>query len=159
MNGRIMRPDTRPHLIACPQPTQESACINGGIHTRGGTLKPLPKPEDGAVRYKARKADCSGCALKDQCTTAAARTVLRLINEPALERVARRLKAAPDLMAKCAQSVEPAFGTLKRWLHGGRFLLRGRDKAQTELGLLTLAFNLDRLTNLYGAAKMQAALA
>jgi hypothetical protein len=33
MNGRIMRPDTRPHLIACPQPTQESACINGGIHT------------------------------------------------------------------------------------------------------------------------------
>ena len=33
MNGRITRPDTRPHLIACPQPTEESTCINGGIHT------------------------------------------------------------------------------------------------------------------------------
>jgi hypothetical protein len=132
----------------------------------GKELKPLPKPEDGAIRYKARKADCGGCALKDQCTTAKARTVLRLINEPALDRVARRLKAAPDLMAKRAQSVEPAFGTLKRWLpillfekRGGRFLLRGRDKAQTELGLVSLAFNLNRLTNLHGAAKMQAALA
>jgi hypothetical protein len=37
MNGRITRPDTRPHLIACPQPTKDSACINGGIHTRGGS--------------------------------------------------------------------------------------------------------------------------
>jgi hypothetical protein len=35
MNGRIMRPNTRPHLIACPQPTKDSACINGGIHTQG----------------------------------------------------------------------------------------------------------------------------
>ena len=85
--------------------------------------------------------------------------ILRLINEPALDRVAERLKAAPELMAKRAQSVEPAFGTLKRWLHGGRFLLRGRDKARTELGLLALAFNLNRLTNLHGATRMQEALA
>ena len=62
-------------------------------------------------------------------------------------------------MAERAQSVEPAFGTLERWLHSGRFLLRGRAKARTELGLVTLAFNLNRLTNLHGAAKMQAALA
>ena len=62
-------------------------------------------------------------------------------------------------MAERAQSVEPAFGTLERWLHIGRFLLRRRDKARTELGLVTLAFNLNRLTNLHGAAKMQAALA
>jgi transposase len=125
----------------------------------GKELKPLPKPENGAIRYKAGKADCGGCALKSRCTKAKKRTVLRLINEPALERVAERLKAAPELMAKRAQSVEPAFGTLKRWLHGGRFLLRGRDKARTELGLVSLAFNLNRLTNLHGAARMQAALA
>jgi hypothetical protein len=125
----------------------------------GKELEPLPKPEDGGIRYKAKKADCGACALKEQCTTAEKRTVVRLINEPALDRVAERLKAAPDLMAKRAQSVEPAFGTLERWLHGGRFFLRGRDKARTELGLLALAFNLDRLTNLHGAARMQEALA
>ena len=125
----------------------------------GKELKPLPKPQDGAIAYTARKADCGACALKSRCTKANKRTVLRLINEPALERVAERLKAAPELMAKRAQSVEPAFGTLKRWLHGGRFLLRGRDKARTELGLVSLAFNLNRLTNLHGAAKLRAALA
>jgi hypothetical protein len=102
----------------------------------GKELKPLPKPEDGAIRYKATMADCGACALKTRCTTARARTVLRLINEPALERVARRLKAEPTLMNKRAQSVEPAFGTLKCWLpilpferRGGRFLLRGRCQA------------------------------
>jgi hypothetical protein len=80
--------------------------------------------------------------------------------------IALRLKAAPDLLAKRTRSVEPAFGTLERWLpilpfetRGGRFLLSGRGKARTELGLLTLAFNLDCLTNLHGAAKLQAALA
>jgi len=39
MNGRSMRPDTRPHLIACPQPTKDSACINGGLHTWGGSVE------------------------------------------------------------------------------------------------------------------------
>ena len=130
----------------------------------GKELKPLPKPQDGAIAYTAKKADCGACELKVRCTKAKKRTVLRLINEPALDRVAQRLKAAPDLMAKRAQSVLPAFGTLERWLpillfetRGGRFLLRGRAEARTELGLLTLAFNLNRLTNLHGAARMQAA--
>jgi len=30
-----MRPETRPHLIACPQPTEKPARIDGGIHTGG----------------------------------------------------------------------------------------------------------------------------
>jgi hypothetical protein len=125
----------------------------------GKALAPKPKPQDGAIVYTARKTDCGACALKPQCTRAEKRTVLRLINEPALDRVARRLKADPTLMAKRAQSVEPAFGTLKRWLNGGRFLLRGRPKAKTELGLVTLAFNLKRLANLHGTATLQQALA
>jgi transposase len=125
----------------------------------GKELKPRPKPQDGAIAYTAKKADCGACALKAQCTRSEKRTVLRLINEPALERVALRLKAEPTLMNKRAQSVEPAFGTLKRWLNGGRFLLRGRLKAKTELGLVTLAFNLKRLANLHGSARLQAALA
>jgi hypothetical protein len=132
----------------------------------GKVLTPKPRPQDGAIVYTARKTDCGACALKPQCTRAEKRTVLRLINEPALERVAQRLKAEPTLMNKRAQSVEPAFGTLKRWLpilpferRGGRFLLRGRPKAKTELGLVTLAFNLKRLANLHGTARLQQALA
>ena len=125
----------------------------------GKTLKPKPKPQDGAIADSARKTDCGACALKAHCTRSGKRTVLRLINEPALNRVALRLKVEPTLMNKRAQSVEPAFGTLKRWLHGGGFLLRGRLKAKTELGLVTLAFNLKRLANLHGTAKIHEALA
>jgi transposase len=125
----------------------------------GKALKPLAKPHDGAVIYEARKADCRVCQTKPQCTKAAARRVTRLIDEAALERVSARLAAEPELMAKRAQSVEPAFATLKRWMHGGRFLLRGKAKATTELGLLTLAFNLKRLTTIHGSKSLLEALA
>ena len=54
-------------------------------------------------------------------------------------------------MAQRAQSVEPAFATLKRWMHGGRFLLRGKAKATTEIKLAALAFSLKRLANTHGA--------
>ena len=29
-----MRPDTRQHLTACSEPSEEKACIYGGVHTR-----------------------------------------------------------------------------------------------------------------------------
>jgi hypothetical protein len=131
----------------------------------GEALTPKPRPQDGAIVYTARKTDCGACALKPQCTRAEKRSVFRLINEPALDRVARRLKGEPTLMNKRAQSVEPAFGTLERWLpilpferRGGRCLLRGRPKARTELGLATLACNLKRLANLHGTRTLHQAL-
>jgi transposase len=125
----------------------------------GKELKPQATPQDGAIVYAARKTDCRACPLKPQCTKAEARHVTRLIDEAALERVSARLKAAPELMDKRAQSVEPAFATLKRWMHGGRFLLRGKAKATTEIKLLTLAFNLKRLATIHGSAKLLEALA
>jgi hypothetical protein len=74
----------------------------------GKELKPQATPQDGAIVYAARKTDCRACPLKPQCTKAEARHVTRLIDEAALERVSARLKAAPELMDKRAQSVEPA---------------------------------------------------
>ena len=112
----------------------------------GKELKPQSTPQDGAIVYTAKRTDCRACLLKPQCTKAAARHVTRLIDEAALERVSTRLAATPELMNKRAQSVEPAFATLKRWMYGGRFLLRGKSKATTELKRLTLVFNLKRLT-------------
>ena len=44
----------------------------------GKELKPLPKPQDGAIAYTARKADCGACELKSRCTKARQRTVLRV---------------------------------------------------------------------------------
>jgi len=131
----------------------------------GKELKPQAMPQDGAIVYTAKKkADCRFCPLKPQCTKAPVRQVTRLIHEDALERVSARLKAEPERMNKRAQSVEPAFATLKRWMpmlpkRSGRSLLRGKSKASTEIKLLTLAFNLERLTTIHGSARLLEAFA
>lgn len=125
----------------------------------GKALKPLPKRQEGAIVHQAGKADCGTCAIKPRCTTAKVRKVHRLINEAALDRVNARLKADPSRMPQRAQSVEPAFATLKRWMHGGRFLLKGKAKATTEIKLAALAFNLKRLARIHGTTKLLEALA
>lgn len=53
----------------------------------GKELKPVPKPEDGAIAYVARKADGGACTLRSPCTKARQHTVLPLISKPALDRV------------------------------------------------------------------------
>ncbi len=125
----------------------------------GKVLKPLPAPDRAAVRYRALKSDCGACHLEPRCTTAKARTVHRLINEAALDRVGARLAADPGFLAQRAQSVEPAFATLKRWMHGSRFLLRGKAKATTEIKLAALAFSLNRLASIHGAQTLIRAFA
>lgn len=53
-------------------------------------------------------------------------------------------------MAQRAQSVEPAFATLKRRMHGGRFLLRGKAKATTETKLAAIAFDFKHVASIHG---------
>ena len=113
---------------------------------------------DGIIVYRARQSDCAACPLKPRCTGANGRAVSRMINEDALDRVQSRLDTDPELLQKRKQSVEPVFGTLKRWMHGGRFLLRHRIGANIELALISTAFNINRMINKYGARVMLQAL-
>jgi len=43
------------------------------------------------------------------------------------------------------QSVEPVFGTIKKWMGFTQFLLRGHEKVSGEWQLVTLAYNMKRL--------------
>lgn len=43
------------------------------------------------------------------------------------------------------QTVEPVFGTIKKWMGFTQFLLRGHDKVTGEWQLVTLAYNMKRL--------------
>ena len=53
---------------------------------------------------------------------------------------------------------EHPFGTMKRALGFGYFLLRGKEKVQAEAALMGLAYDLKRAINLLGAANLTAAL-
>jgi transposase len=53
---------------------------------------------------------------------------------------------------------EHPFGTMKRSLSFGYFLLRGKEKVQAEASLMGLAYNMKRAINLLGAANLITAL-
>jgi transposase len=112
-----------------------------------------------AIRYYSTSA-CDGCALKPQCTrNQDNRRITRWEYEDVLERMQLRTHQHPDKMRKRKQLVEHPFGTMKRWMDQGYFLMRGKQKVTTEMSLTVLAYNLKRVLNLVGTRKMIAALA
>jgi hypothetical protein len=54
------------------------------------------------------------------------------------------------------QTVEPVFGTIKKWMGFTQFQLRGLEKASGEWKLVTLAYNVKRLWKMKYAQKMEA---
>lgn len=97
--------------------------------------------------YLYRTRACPTCPLKSQCTDAKRRTVTRHYHEDALERMNARIEADPGLMRLRGCVAEPPYGTIKRMMGNGRFLLRGLAKVTGEIALSILAFNLRRAVN------------
>jgi len=93
--------------------------------------------------------DCSGCALKPQCTTAARRCATRHLHEDALNRMNER--ATPQVMQRRRCAAEHPFGTIKRMMAGGRFLTRNLKGTRTEMALSVLAYNILRAVNIRAA--------
>lgn len=105
--------------------------------------------------YYYRTNACPSCPLKAQCTKAKRRTVSRHYHEDALERMNARVEADPGLMRLRGCVAEPPYGTMKRKMGNGRFLLRGLAKVAGEIALSILAFNFRRIVN-FAAARGQA---
>lgn len=106
-----------------------------------------------------RTAACGGCALKAQCTRSRhGRKIERWEHEVVLEEMARRLAARPKVMNQRAMLAEHPFGTAKRWMDQGYFLLRGLEKVRTEWSMTVLAYNLKRVIRIVGVPRMIAAL-
>ena len=109
----------------------------------GHTLRPSGKhTRNRAIRY--RTSACKTCALKPLCTPGAQRTIHRLLDQGALDRMEARIYADPSLMRIRRCTVEHPFGTIKRMSGGGRFLTRGLRRVKAEAALSVLAFNIIR---------------
>lgn len=139
MNSEHFRPskfiyDEASNTIQCPA---------------GRTLRPSGKhSRNRAIRY--RTSACKDCALKPQCTPGAQRTIHRLIDQSALDRMEARIYADPSLMRTRRCTVEHPFGTIKRMTSGGRFLTRGLRRVKAEAALSVLAYNIIHATNIGG---------
>jgi len=119
---------------------------------REGKLRELKKVDYGNPQA------CRTCALRSRCTKDV-RAVSRLENEDALDRMAERLKARPEILYRRREIVEHPFGTIKQWMNQGAFLMRGLQKVRAEFSLTALAYNLRRALNVLGVEKLMAAVA
>lgn len=90
---------------------------------------------------------CGQCRLRSQCTAAKQRWVSRHFEEDVLNEVADRTEANPLIMRRPSGMVEHPFGTLKRCMDGGRFLVSGLQKTKAEMALAVTAYNLIRAVN------------
>ena len=120
----------------------------------GQILRPSGKhTRNRAIRY--RTPACKTCSLKPRCTPGAQRTIHRLVDQGALDRMEARIYADPNLMRIRRCTVEHPFGTIKRMSGGGRFLTRGLQRVKAEAALSILAFNILHAVNAFGATAIK----
>jgi transposase len=118
---------------------------------REGKLRELKKVDYGNATA------CRACALRPRCTRDV-RAVSRLENEDALDRMAERLKARPEILDRRRETVEHPFGSIKQWMNQGAFLMKGLENVRAEFSLTALAYNLRRALNILGVDAMTAAV-
>jgi transposase len=122
-----------------------------------GDKRLLRKHTNHKDRYTMYKASCGACSLKSRCTQAPRRGLARHLYEDALNRMQERV--TPEAMRLRRSTVEHPFATIKYRIFGHpRLLMRGLSGARVEIGIATMAYNLKRITNVLGAAKLTKAL-
>lgn len=103
---------------------------------------------------------CARCALRPRCTrNKDGRKITRWMDEHLLEDMERRLQRERTLFAQRKVLAEHPFGTMKRAMDQGYFLLKGLPKVRGEFSLTVLAYNLKRVLNLVGVPRLLDALA
>ena len=93
---------------------------------------------------------CRACTIREHCTTARYRGIVRYVNEAVVDRMARRLARRPDILRRRRESVEHPFGSIKQWMGQGAFLMRRLENVRGEFSLTALAYNMRRAINLVG---------
>ena len=107
-----------------------------------------------------RTCACRTCALKPRCTrNQEGRKLTRWVDEHVVEAMARRLREHRALYAKRKELAEHPYGTIKRAMDQGYFLLKGLRKVRGEFSLTILAYNLKRVINIVGVPRLLEALA
>ena len=115
--------------------------------------------QHGRVMRLYKSKDCQGCPAKGRCTRDnSGRTIFRWEHEDILEKMRRRVQANKAKMKMRQQLSEHPFGTIKRSFNQGYMLLKGLEKAGTEVSLTILAYNIKRVINIIGLKGLIAAV-
>lgn len=114
------------------------------------------------ISYKARGKECMGCKHFGICTTSKnGRWVVRMVKQ---EEQKKRLEEiyheeeSQKLYKLRKEKAELPFGHMKRNLGAGQFMLRGREKINAELSILSTCFNIARMMTIIGIPMLIAKL-
>jgi transposase len=130
-------------------------CPAGSVLTYRSTTVEL-----GRTIKNYRTPACGRCALKPRCTrNKDGRKITRWVDEHLLEAMDARLQRAPEVFRQRTALSEHPFGTMKRAMDHGYFLLKGLPKVRGEFSLTVLAYNLKRVLAIVGMPRLLAALA
>jgi transposase len=106
------------------------------------------------IRYYSTN-ECKRCEIKPQCTrNKRDRRITRWVDEAILEEMSKRVKENPEKMKKRKELAEHPYGTMKRAMNSGYFLMRGIKKVGAEMSLTILGYNVKRVINILGVRKM-----
>jgi len=72
--------------------------------------------------------------------------------------MAERVRAHPEIMKVRKELIEHVFGTMKRSMDQGYFLLRTRKKVAAEMSLTVLSYNIKRVIAILGVKGLMAGL-
>jgi transposase len=99
---------------------------------------------------------CRSCLQRSQCTRSKrdGRRIYRWEHEDLFEEMEERLRKNPQLMRKRSGLVEHPFGTMKCTMNQRAFLMKGKHKVSGEMGLTVLAYNIKRVLNILGVARL-----
>ena len=88
------------------------------------------------------RAACRCCVLRERCTKKTYRSLKRFENESAMERMADRLAARPEVMDRRRRLVEHPFSSSKQRMGQGGLLTRRPDNVRGEFSLTAVAYNM-----------------
>jgi hypothetical protein len=99
---------------------------------------------------------CGSCPLRTQCTTSKkyGRRLRHWVHQGVLNRLKERIRGHPELLKERKEIAEHPFGTIKREMDQGHFLMKGIKKVTTETSFTVLAYNLKRVINIMGVEQM-----
>jgi len=98
---------------------------------------------------------CIWCRIKGKCTTRTkGRIIKRRADEEVLDRMALRVREHPEKVGLRKRLVEHPFGTMKRAMNQGYFLMKGKNKVAAEMSLTVLAYNIKRAMTVLGTEKL-----
>ena len=99
---------------------------------------------------------CQGCGQRSLCTRSERgnRRVYRWEHASHIDALRERLAQDPSKLEKRKAMVEHPFGTLKRWMGHGYFLMRGLEKVRGEMAMSVLAYNIKRVCAILGVPRL-----